>query len=127
MSDEIKKEGGKVVEAAVGGELTELKELAPDMSVGGPAQGIAAIALSMALKYHDVAIIKDGVMYQQYKMEGRNIVPIHLDMVFETAMAMERHLVMAQDRIAAILMEAITAEPAEDEAATVEPAPESKT
>ena len=33
----------------------------------GTVHGIAAIALSMALKYHDVTIIKDGAMYQQYK------------------------------------------------------------
>lgn len=60
-----------------------------------PAHGIAAIALSMAMKYHDINTVKDGALYQQYKLEGKNFAPLHLDMVFETAIRIEAHLLGA--------------------------------
>lgn len=72
-----------------------------------PAHAIASIALSMAMKYHDIATIKDGAMYQQYKLEGRNIQPLHLDMVFETAISIERHLLGSSDRIAKLIVDAV--------------------
>ena len=72
-----------------------------------PAVGIAAIALNMAMKYHDIATVQDGELYQQYKLEGRNMVPLHLDMVFETAMKMEAYLLGASDRIAKFVVEAL--------------------
>lgn len=72
-----------------------------------PATGIAAIALNFALKYHDIATVKDGAMYQQYKLEGRNMRELHLDMVFETAIKMETHLLTSSDRIAKIIVEAL--------------------
>ncbi len=72
-----------------------------------PAVGIAAIVLNMALKYHDIATIKDGTMYQQYKMEGRNLREIHVDHVFETAILMEGHLLGASDRIAQLIVDAL--------------------
>lgn len=75
-----------------------------------PAHGVASIALSMAMKYHDIATIKDGVLYQQYKLEGKNLMPLHLDMVFETAIQIEKHLLGSSQRIAAMLIEAITTE-----------------
>ena len=87
-------------------ELAELKDLAPNTPVGA-AHGIAAIALSMAMKYHDIGMIKDGVLYQQYKLEGRNLQPLHLDMVFETAIKIEMHLLGASQRIAQVVIEAI--------------------
>jgi hypothetical protein len=71
--------------------------------------GIAAIALNMALKYHDTTMIKDGAMYQQYKLEGRNIRGLNLDMVFETAIQIETHLLGASDRIAGLVVDALTA------------------
>jgi hypothetical protein len=80
-----------------------------------PAHGIAAVALSLAMKYHDIATIKDGVMYQQYKMEGRNIREIHLDHVFETAIKIEAFLLGASERIASLVVDAITAEKPEPE------------
>ncbi len=80
-----------------------------------PAHGIAALALSMALKYHDIATIQDGTMYQQYKMEGRNIEALHLDMVFETAMRMEAYLLGASERIAKMVVDAITFKVGDDE------------
>jgi hypothetical protein len=72
-----------------------------------PAHGIAAMALSMAMKYHDISTIKDGAMYQAYKMEGRNMTTIHLDHVLETAERLEMWLLGASERIAKIVVEAI--------------------
>lgn len=73
-----------------------------------PAHGIAAIALTMALKYHDINTIQDGALYQQYKLEGRNMRELHLDTVFETAIRMEQHLLASSDRIAKIVVEALS-------------------
>lgn len=75
-----------------------------------PAHGIAAVALNMAMKYHDMNLVKDGVLYQQYKMEGKNFKTLHLDEVFETAIRIERHLLASSQRIAAIVVDAITAD-----------------
>ena len=71
-----------------------------------PATGVAAIALTMALKYHDINMIQDGTLYQQYKLEGRNMRELHLDMVFETALKMEAHLLGASERIAQLIVDA---------------------
>jgi hypothetical protein len=79
-----------------------------------PAHGIAAIALNMAIRYHDISTIKDGTLYQQYKLEGRNFRELHLDMVFETAIKMEAHLLGASERIAKLVVDAITT-PTDDE------------
>jgi hypothetical protein len=73
-----------------------------------PAHGIAAIALSMALKYHDINTVQDGELYQQYKLEGRNLMPLHLDIVFETAIRMEQHLLAGSERIAKLVIDALT-------------------
>ena len=84
------------------------KELGPaaDAPVG-PHIGVASIALNMAMKYHDINTIQDGALYQQYKLEGRNIRPLHLDMVFETAIQIERHLVGAHKRVTDALLAAL--------------------
>jgi hypothetical protein len=79
-----------------------------------PAHGIAALALNMALKYHDIGMVKDGALYQQYKLEGRNFETLHLDMVFETAIKMEAYLLGSSDRIAKIVVDAIEFGVAED-------------
>jgi hypothetical protein len=76
-----------------------------------PATGIASIALTMAMKYHDMATVKDGTLYQQYKLEGRNIQNFGLTDVFETAAQIEQHLLDFRDRIAKIIFDAITEEP----------------
>lgn len=70
-----------------------------------PAHGLAAMALGMAVKYHDIATIQDGALYQQYKLEGRNLQTLHLDMVFETAMRMEAFLISAPSRLANMIVE----------------------
>ena len=72
-----------------------------------PAPGIAALALDMAMKYHDMTVVKDGALYQQYKLEGKNIRELHLDVVFETAIKIEAFLLSASDRIAKLVVDAI--------------------
>lgn len=72
-----------------------------------PSHGIAAIALSMAMKYHDINTVQDGALYQQYKIEGRNMRDLSLDIVFETAIRIELHLLASSDRIAQVLVDAL--------------------
>ena len=84
----------------------EIVAASPDTPVA-LAHGIAAIALSMAMKYHDISIVKDGALYQQYKLEGKNLRELHIDMVFETAVQIERHLLGASDRIAKLIVDAL--------------------
>lgn len=71
------------------------------------AHAIGAIALNMALKYHDIATVQDGTLYQQYKLEGKNFRELHLDHVFETAILMEMHLMGSSQRIAKMVVDAI--------------------
>ena len=93
-------------------ELDPIKEAPVSTAVG-----ISAIALNMALKYHDMGMIKDGQLYQQYKLEGRNIETIHLSHVFETAIQMEEFLLGSSDRIAKLVVDALVIEVEEDEVA----------
>jgi hypothetical protein len=81
------------------------KELGPaaDAQIGA-FMAVASIALNMATKYHDINTVQDGTLYQQYKIEGRNIQELHLDMVFETAIRIEEHLVKAHERISGLLL-----------------------
>lgn len=72
-----------------------------------PANAVAAIALDMAMRYHQINTVSDGVLYQQYKMEGRNMETLNLDMVFETAIRIEQHLLAANERVAKIVVDAI--------------------
>ena len=97
-----------------------LKELAAAMPSApiAPAHGIAAIALTMAMKYHEINTVQDGALYQQYKIEGKNMVPLHLDMVFDTAIKIEAHLLGASERIAKLVCDAILVGVDEDDKAT---------
>jgi hypothetical protein len=72
-----------------------------------PAMGVAMIALNMALKYHDINTIQDGTLYQQYKMEGKNMDTLHLDHVFETARSIEDHLLKSNDRITQLMVDGV--------------------
>lgn len=74
-----------------------------------PAHGIAAVALSLSLKYHDIGTVQDGTLYQQYKLEGKNLTPLHLDMVLETAEKMELWLMASSERIAKVIIDALEA------------------
>lgn len=81
------------------------KELGPAATEKiGPMVGIATIALNMAMKYHDISTIQDGALYQQYKLEGRNVREIELADVFETAIQIERHLLEANERVTKALI-----------------------
>ncbi len=85
-----------------------------------PAHGIAAIALSLAMKYHDIGTVQDGTMYQQLKLEGKNLQPLTLDAVLETAAQMEAWLLASNERIAALVVDAI-ASGAEEHSEAVKP------
>ena len=96
------------------------KELGPAADARiGPAVGVASIALNMAMKYHDINTVQDGALYQQYKLEGKNMRPLHIDMVFETAIQIEKHLVGANKRV----MDALLATLVEIEAEETGPSP----
>lgn len=73
-----------------------------------PLHGVAALALNFALKYHDINTVQDGTLYQQYKLEGRNMSNLELNMIFETAIQMEGHLLGSSERIAKLVVDAIT-------------------
>jgi hypothetical protein len=88
-----------------GNELLDMPEVA-DAPVT-PQVGIAAIALNFALKYHDINTVQDGALYQQYKLEGRNMRDLHLDEVFYTATQIERHLLQAPSRLALAVLDAV--------------------
>ncbi len=68
---------------------------------------IATVALNMALKWHDTSVIKDGTMYQQLRMEGKEIRSLCLDHVFDTAKLFERHIMEASGRLTELTMETI--------------------
>lgn len=72
----------------------------------GPMIGVAAIALNMAMKYYDINTVQDGTLYQQYKLEGRNMPNLELYMVFEAAMQIEAHLIAANKRVARLMVAA---------------------
>ena|SRR5215471_7401817 len=111
MADKLKLEAEA---GEIAAPFKELSEHIGDTPVA-PAHGVAAIALSMAMKYHDIAVIKDGAMYQQYKLEGRNMQTLHLDMVLETATKLEKWLLGASERIAKVIIDSVTIAVEEDE------------
>lgn len=86
-----------------------------------PAVAVASVAMNFALKYHDINTVQEGALYQQYKLEGRNMRDLHLDMVFETAKRIELHLITSANRLSEevyrTLIEAIAAEPGPPEEA----------
>ena len=86
-----------------------LKELSPHMGgeklATGPA--IGAVALTLAMKYCDITTVQDGALYQQYKIEGRNMVPLDLAMVFDVAIQIEKHLMGTSERISALVVDAL--------------------
>ena len=83
-------------------DIPELKDVAIS-----PATGIASLALNFALKYHDINTVQEGALYQQYKLEGRNMRDLQLDMVLETATRLELHILAAPNRITDAVYEAI--------------------
>lgn len=87
--------------------LASFKDSAIADTPVAPGIAIGAIALQLAMQYHDATVVKDGVMYQQMKMEGKNFSTIGLSDVFDTAKAIEIHLLGTSDRIAGIVVDAI--------------------
>jgi len=69
--------------------------------------GVGAVALQMALQYWNINTVQDGVLYQQYKMEGKNLGGLHLDQVFETAIRMEQHLMQTNERVADMVIQTL--------------------
>lgn len=84
----------------------DLPDVVKDTPIGMP-RAIAAAAMNMALKYCDTIVIKDGVMYQQKKMEGSNIQPLELDYVFYVAKRIEEHLMSAESRFAKLVVASV--------------------
>lgn len=72
-----------------------------------PSTGMAAIAMNMAMRWHDMCMIKDGALYQQKKVEGANIQVINLNDVLRTAKQIEAWLLTAPNRHAEMLVEGI--------------------
>jgi hypothetical protein len=53
---------------------------------------VRSIALTIAQRHCGDTVIKDGVMYQQYKMEGRNMKALDYGDVLKMAIIFERYL-----------------------------------
>lgn len=53
---------------------------------------VRSIALTIAQRHCGDTVIKDGVMYQQYKMEGRNMKALDYGDVVKMAIIFERYL-----------------------------------
>ena len=102
-----------------GGELLDLPELPRDTPVS-PSVAIGALALNFAMKYCDITTVQDGQLYQQYKLEGKNMLPMNLHYVFEVAAQIEQHLMQTSERIAAVVCDAIEAAFTEEDEASGE-------
>lgn len=76
----------------------------------GPLVAISAIALNMAMKYADINTVQDGLLYQQYKLEGRNMQSLHLSYVFDIAIQIEEHLVKSNKRVAKMIVVSVLEE-----------------
>ena len=87
--------------------MTEVAQHLPDAPIP-PMIAVGAVALQMALQYHDINTIHDGALYQQYKIEGKNMTPLMLDLVFDTARRIEEHLMATSNRIAGIVVDTLS-------------------
>lgn len=96
-------------EQTIDAKSDDLKELAAVMPSApiAPAHAVASIALSMAMKFHDINTVQEGALYQQYKLEGKNMAPLHLDMVLDTATRLEAWLMASSERIAGMIIDAV--------------------
>lgn len=84
-------------------ELLDIPEIADTPM--SPQVGMAALALNFALKYHDINTVQEGALYQQYKLEGKNLRPLMLDEVLYTAGRIEQHLLQTPSRLALAIIE----------------------
>ena len=99
MTDEEQTEG---MEAIGMGDLAAVKDVPMSESLM-----IATVALNMSLRWHDMGMIKDGVLYQQKKMEGANINYIDKSDIIKTAEEFEAYFLAAPLRHARMLEERI--------------------
>lgn len=83
-------------------EIPEIKD-AP-MST---ATAISSIALNFALKYWDLNMVRDGTLYQAYKLEGRTLEGLSLAQVFDTARQIEEHILGAPGRLSELVVEVV--------------------
>lgn len=89
--------------------LDELEQVCPpDTKLEiSPATAIAAMGLNLSLKYHGIATVQDGALYQQLKLEGANIVPLRLQNILDTAKIFEEHILSAPNRLTAMVYNVI--------------------
>lgn len=71
------------------------------------SMAIAAISLNMAMKYHDFTVVKDGVMYQQLKMEQKEMRTIQFEDVLETADRIRDYLIESESVIRSMMTESV--------------------
>jgi len=70
---------------AVGGEVVVPVPISRD-------DGIRMMALSMAIKHIESTMLRDGALYQQLKLDGREIGVLRANAVLEKAIDFERYL-----------------------------------
>lgn len=100
------------MDAEVQAEFLDGMEPVKDFKLS-PAVAVATVALNFALKYHNINTVQDGTLYQQYKLEGKELIPLNLQAVFDTAIMMELHLMASTNRLSDMIMD-VVAEAARD-------------
>lgn len=63
-----------------------------------PSVAISALAMNFALKYCDINTVQEGALYQQYKLEGRNMTGLCMDEVLHYARQFEAWLLSGENR-----------------------------
>lgn len=86
-----------------------------------PMIGVSAIAFNMALKYHDINTVQDGTLYQQYKLEGKNMEGLRFAHVVHTAIQIEQHLLKGPERIGKFIIAMLAAPDDEAEESAEQP------
>lgn len=69
--------------------------------------GISALAMNFAMKWFDMRTIKDGVLYQQKKMEGTNFEYYGMPELFHVARQFEDWIVKAPNRLSTIVWDEV--------------------
>ena len=76
--------------------LTKIEHL--EQAPVSASTAIAALAMNFALKWFDMTMVKDGTLYQQYKMEQRNITVIDFPDILKKAAEFEAWLINSDNR-----------------------------
>lgn len=85
-----------------GNELLNLPEL-KEVALSTP-HAISSLAMNFAMKFHDINTVQEGALYQQMKLEGKNLSPLFLEYVFETAARIELWLMRSPNRLSEALL-----------------------